>query len=222
MIKKMALRNLASFAAAISLIGLIAATAKPIQPTALAVLAPANSTIIASLSVLMGSIDTTEMRTLSGTAIVIATALAAARCFGIACESKPHLTLHHSLHHQALCASYRLVVVNTMLANGSKVPVRPKTAWRRIAQTSPLPDDDIEAIYADGRETLSGATYEQYGWWEVEAMAITTAILKPGRNRNLIDNPSEIAWTCYSFLELPVLPQRRELEGPQARKSPNK
>ena len=40
---------------------------------------------------------------------------------------------------------------------------------------------------------------------DVAAVAITTAIVKPGHSRAVTDAARRPAWTCYSFLELPTI-----------------
>lgn len=79
--------------------------------------------------------------------------------------------------------------------------------------------DTVHKYWTDGQFTVepnesAAMPFQFIISADVEAVAIATAILKPRRNRNLVDNPSEIDWTCYNFLELPVIPQRREPEGP--------
>lgn len=233
----MTLRNFANVAAAVSAICLVFATAKQIVTTVKAVASSDDASLSGTISAILGSVSISDMTALAGAAIIMATALAAAHRFEIWRESKPHLTLQQSVHHQPLGTSYRLVAVITKLTNGSKVLVSPETAWCRISQTAPVPDDDVMDIYTNGLEQPDDDAYEQYGWWElgivhkrwfneqftvepnesanvpfqfiisadVAAVAIATAIIKPGHSRAVTDEARRPAWTCYSFLELPTI-----------------
>ena len=233
----MSFRNFANIAAAVAIICLMFAIAKQIVTTVKAVVSAADASSAGIISAIVGSVSIPDLAALASAAIIMATAFAAAHRFEITRESKPHLTLQQSVYHQPLGENYRLVAVITKLANGSKVLVSPETAWCRISQTAPVPDDDVMAIYANGREQPDDDTYEQYGWWELDmahkywpneqftvepnesanvlfqfiisvdvaAVAITTAIIKPGHGRAVSDELRQPAWTCYSFLEMPTI-----------------
>ena len=259
----MTFRIFASVAVAgVAAICLVFATAKQIATTAKAVASSDDASISGISSAILGSASIPDLAALASAAIIMATAFAAAHRFEIWRESKPHLTLQQSVYHQPLGDSYRLVAVITKLTNGSKVLVSPETAWCRIFQTAPVPDDDVMAIYINGLEQSDDDTYEQYGWWELDivhkhwldeqqftvepnesanvrfqfiiradvaavaistaiikpghrasavgkaakcAMAISTAIIKPGHGRAVTDELRQPAWTCYSFLELPTI-----------------
>ena len=164
----MTLRNFANVAAAVSAICLVFATAKQIVTTVKAVASSDDASISGIISAILGSVSISDMTALASAAIIMATALAAAHRFEIWRESKPHLTLQQSVYHQPLGDNYRLVAVITKLTNGSKVLVSPETAWCRISQTAPVPDDDVMAIYTNGLEQPDDDTYEQYGWWELD------------------------------------------------------
>ena len=129
-----------------------------------------NEMIIGGFTATLTSASVPDLTTLAGTAIIMATAFVAAHRFELFREGQPHLTLQQSVHHQPLGSNYRLVAVTTTLTNSSKILVSPRAAWCRIAQTAPLSDEDVLAIYNDGFEQPAEDAYEQYGWWELSTV----------------------------------------------------
>ena len=97
-------------------------------------------------------------------AATVAALLAAAHKFGLFRESEPHLTVTQTIHTQELGQSYRLVAVTSILHNKSRVLVSPTEAWCRLAQTSPLTDEEVKTIFAEALIERSDLLEEQFAW----------------------------------------------------------
>lgn len=62
---------------------------------------------------------------------------------------EPHLTVTHEVHHRYVGDSYVHIDVTATLRNSSRVAVGLRQAEFSIQQVSPMPDEEVEALYAD-------------------------------------------------------------------------
>ena len=102
----------------------------------------------------------------------IATALAIAAGVSIAWykldifrEFEPHLSIEQTIESRRLGNSFRLIVATAILTNNSKVLVKPREGYCRLAQTAPLSDPSVVEIFTNS--VLSGTEengFEQFGW----------------------------------------------------------
>ena len=105
-----------------------------------------------------------EMRAIA-TAIAIAAGIAIAWYkLDIFREFEPHLTITQTVESWPLGNLYALVTVTAILTNNSKVQVKPRRGYCRLAQTAPLNDGDVVVLYQ--AEQLEPVTtgMEQIGW----------------------------------------------------------
>ena len=102
----------------------------------------------------------------------IATALAIAAGVSIAWykldifrEFEPHLSIEQTIESRRLGKSFRLVVATAILTNNSKVLVKPREGYCRLAQTAPLSDPSVVEIFTNSvRNGTEESGFEQFGW----------------------------------------------------------
>ena len=102
----------------------------------------------------------------------IATALAIAAGVSIAWykldifrEFEPHLSIEQTIESRRLGNSFRLVVATAILTNNSKVLVKPREGYCRLAQTAPLSDPSVVEIFTNAvRSGTEENGFEQFGW----------------------------------------------------------
>lgn len=150
--------------AALSVV-LILLTAAAITTNALtAALATAGTQVPIWLAMAAKATPVNGIALAASAAAGIAAILAATHRFGLFRESDPHLSVTQTIHTQELGESYRLVAVTTVLHNKSKVLVNPTRAWCRLAQTKPLTDERVQAIFDDALISDSEDPQEQFAW----------------------------------------------------------
>lgn len=172
----------------------------------------------------------------------IATALAIAAGIAIAWykldifrEFEPHLTIEQTLHPRPIGDSFHLIVATAVLANNSKVVVKPLEGYCRLAQLAPLDDSRVLEIFLRSSEDGDGSL-EQFGWpilkeikrsWTDGDIAIepgechqeTYQFIVDGGTKSVVAltaiyNPSyrkEVrgraeVWRCYTFYDVPSVP----------------
>ena len=102
----------------------------------------------------------------------IATALAIAAGVSIAWykldifrEFEPHLSIEQTIESRQSGNSFRLIVATAILTNNSKVLVKPREGYCRLAQTAPLSDLSVVEIFTNSvRNGTEENGFEQYGW----------------------------------------------------------
>ena len=102
----------------------------------------------------------------------IATALAIAAGVSIAWykldifrEFEPHLSIEQTIESRQLGNSFRLIVATASLTNNSKVLVKPREGYCRLAQTAPLSDPSVVEIFTNSvRNGTEENGFEQFGW----------------------------------------------------------
>lgn len=102
----------------------------------------------------------------------IATALAIAAGVSIAWykldifrEFEPHLSIEQTIESRRLGNSFRLIVATAILTNNSKVLVKPREGYCRLAQTAPLSDPSVVEIFTNSvRSGTEENGFEQFGW----------------------------------------------------------
>ena len=102
----------------------------------------------------------------------IATALAIAAGVSIAWykldifrEFEPHLSIEQTIESRRLGNSFRLIVATAILTNNSKVLVKPREGYCRLAQTAPLSDPSVVEIFTNAvRSGTEENGFEQFGW----------------------------------------------------------
>ncbi len=102
----------------------------------------------------------------------IATALAIAAGVSIAWykldifrEFEPHLSIEQTIESRRLGNSFRLIVATAILTNNSKVLVKPREGYCRLAQTAPLSDPSVVEIFTNSvRNGTEENGFEQFGW----------------------------------------------------------
>ena len=102
----------------------------------------------------------------------IATALAIAAGVSIAWykldifrEFEPHLSIEQTIESRRLGNSFRLIVATAILTNNSKVLVKPREGYCRLAQTAPLSDPSVVEMFTNSvRSGTEENGFEQFGW----------------------------------------------------------
>ena len=61
---------------------------------------------------------------------------------------EPHLTITHKVSHRHIGDSYTHIAVTATLRNSSKVQVELRDGFFRLQKITPLPDEEVEALYA--------------------------------------------------------------------------
>ena len=79
-------------------------------------------------------------------------------------EFEPHLTITQTVESQPIGNSYALIVVTATLTNNSKVQVKPRQGYCRLAQTSPLNDAEIVTLYQEALARDDTTEFEQVDW----------------------------------------------------------
>ena len=107
--------------------------------------------------------DSNDLR-LIATAMAIAAGVAIAwHKLDIFREFEPHLTIEQTIQSQTLGDSYCLIVATAILRNNSKVLIKPREGYCRLAQISPLGDFEVIEIYMKSLRR-DGNNLEQLGW----------------------------------------------------------
>lgn len=131
---------------------------------------------------------------------LIATAMAIAAGVAIAWykldifrEFEPHLAIDQTIQSRSLGDSYRLIVATAILTNNSKVLVKPREGYCRLAQISPLDDTQVIEIY---RNSLGhGDDYlEQFGW------PILREVRRKWADGDIAIEPGECHQETYQFI----------------------
>ncbi len=82
-------------------------------------------------------------------------------------EFEPYLTITQTVLSRTISASYALVIVTATLTNSSKVQVKPRQGYCRLAQTSPLNDGEVVALYQEALARDNTTELEQVDWPEL-------------------------------------------------------
>ena len=83
-------------------------------------------------------------------------------------ESEPHLTITHEVSHRPVGDSYVHIAVTAVLHNSSKVHIELSRGFFRLQQVLPVPDEDVEALYA---EVFVDGEFEDIQWPRLEEMS---------------------------------------------------
>ena len=80
-------------------------------------------------------------------------------------EFEPHLSIEQTIESRRLGNSFRLIVATAILTNNSKVLVKPREGYCRLAQTAPLSDPSVVEIFTNSvRNGTEENGFEQFGW----------------------------------------------------------
>ena len=80
-------------------------------------------------------------------------------------EFEPHLSIEQTIESRRLGNSFRLIVATAILTNNSKVLVKPRKGYCRLAQTAPLSDPTVVEIFTNAvRNGTEENGFEQFGW----------------------------------------------------------
>ena len=113
--------------------------------------------------VLFEEVSDDDLRNIA-TALVIAGGVSVAWYkLGIFREFEPHLSIEQTVQSRRLGDSFRLIVVTAILTNNSKVLVKPRKGYCRLAQTAPIDDFAVVGIWTDALGNGTN-TLEQFGW----------------------------------------------------------
>lgn len=113
--------------------------------------------------VLFEEVSGDDLRNIA-TALVIAGGVSVAWYkLGIFREFEPHLSIEQTVQSRRLGNSFRLIVVTAILTNNSKVLVKPRKGYCRLAQTAPIDDFAVVGIWTDSLGNGAN-TLEQFGW----------------------------------------------------------
>ena len=105
-----------------------------------------------------------EMRAIATTIAIAAGIAIAWYKLDIFREFEPHLTITQAVESRPIGSSYALVIVTATLTNNSKVQVKPRRGYCRLAQTAPLDDETVVALYQAELAETRTAGLEQVGW----------------------------------------------------------
>ena len=78
---------------------------------------------------------------------------------------EPHLTISHNICHRYIGDSYAHIDVTATLHNSSKVQVEPRKGYFLLQKVSPVPDEEIENLYA---EVFSDEKEQDIQWTTLE------------------------------------------------------
>ncbi len=108
--------------------------------------------------------DANDLRAIATTIAIAAGIAIAWYKLDIFREFEPHLTITQTVESKPIGNSYALVVVTATLTNNSKVQVKPRQGYCRLAQTSPLDDAEIVTLYQEALARDDTTEFEQVDW----------------------------------------------------------
>ena len=108
-------------------------------------------------------------------------------------EFEPHLTVEQTIQSRTLGDSYRLIVATVILTNNSKVLVRPREGYCRLAQLSPIEDREVIEIYLNALRQ-DDSNLEQFGW------PVLGEIRRKWADGDIAIEPGECHQETYQFI----------------------
>ena len=113
--------------------------------------------------VLFEQVSGDDLRNIATTLVIAGGVSVAWYKLGIFREFEPHLSIEQTVQSRRLGNSFRLIVVTAIMTNHSKVLVKPRKGYCRLAQTAPIDDFAVVGIWTDSLENGAN-TLEQFGW----------------------------------------------------------
>ena len=105
---------------------------------------------------------------------------------------EPHLTITHKVSHRHIGDSYTHIAVTATLRNSSKVQVELRDGFFRLQKITPLPDEEVEALYAQAFN--EDGEYVNLQWDTLER------IERSWSKNELIVEPGESHPETYEFI----------------------
>ena len=115
----------------------------------------------------MREANTNDLRAIATTIAIAAGIAIAWYKLDIFREFEPHLTITQMVASRSIGTSYALVIVTATLTNNSKVQVKPRQGYCRLAQTSPLNDGEIVTLFQEALARDNTNELEQVDWPEL-------------------------------------------------------